>query len=89
MGALHRDGSCISRVESGHPLGILVMDEPRQQEAEFESVRALYAELAHVGHTTQVIVASSASDAELEALLNGVQVHLIKTHGTHMFTVDE
>jgi hypothetical protein len=74
---------------TGHPLGILIMDEPRQQEAEFDSVKALYAQLARVAETTQVIVASSASDVELTQLLDGLPVHLIKTIGAHMFTVTE
>lgn len=74
---------------TGHPLGILILDEPRQQEAEFESVKALYSELARVAETTQVIVASSASDDEMTKLLDGLPVHLIRTAGTHMFTVTE
>jgi hypothetical protein len=74
---------------TGHPLGVLIIDEPRQQEAEVASVRALYVELANVAESTQVIVASSASDAELAELLAEVPVHLIATTGDHMFALAE
>jgi hypothetical protein len=70
----------------GSSLGILILDEPRQQEAEFSSVRALYAELADVAMFTQVIVASSADDDDMAQLLDGVEAHLIVNPGTHMFS---
>lgn len=70
----------------GSSLGILILDEPRQQEAEFSSVRALYAELADVAMSTQVIVASSADDDDMAQLLDGVEAHLIVNPGTHMFS---
>lgn len=71
--------------ENGSPLGVLVLDEPRQQEAEVTSVRALYTELAEVAGATQVIVASSADDREMAALLDGLDANLIANEGTHMF----
>jgi predicted ATPase len=72
--------------ENGSSLGILILDEPRQQEAEFSSVRALYAELADVARSTQVIVASSADDHDMAQLLEGLDVNLIANVGTHMFS---
>lgn len=72
--------------ETGSSLGILILDEPRQQEAEFSSVRALYAELADVARSTQVIVASSADDHDMAQLLEGLDVNLIANVGTHMFS---
>jgi len=70
---------------TGASLGVLIMDEPRQQEAEFSSVRALYAELAEVSRSTQVIVASSADSQEMEQLLAGLTVNLVANVGGHMF----
>jgi hypothetical protein len=71
---------------SGSPLGVLIMDEPRQQEADFSSVRALYVELAEVATSTQVIVASSAGDQEISQLLDGLNVNLISNLGAHLFS---
>lgn len=75
-----------ARESNGSPLGILILDEPRQQEAEFESVKALYAELSEVGYNTQVIVASSAHDGEMSELIEGIEANLIANQGTHMFS---
>lgn len=72
--------------ETGNPLGVLILDEPRQQEANFESVRALYAELGDTATNTQVIVASSASREEMTRLIAGVNARLIENSGTHMFS---
>ncbi|MFE6965661.1 hypothetical protein ACFVAJ_11120 [Agromyces sp. NPDC057679] len=71
---------------TGSSLGVLILDEPRQQEAEFSSVRALYAELAQVSHGTQVIVASSADSQEMNQLLAGLNVNLVANVGEHMFS---
>jgi hypothetical protein len=77
----------IQGLDSANPLGILIMDEPRQQEAEISSVRALYQELAQTAGGTQVIVASSAPAAELDDLLLGLVAHRISGGGSHMFGV--
>lgn len=71
--------------EAANPLGVLIMDEPRQQEAEISSVRALYEELAETATGTQVIVASSAPAGELDDLLRGLPAHRIVGVGSHMF----
>lgn len=71
--------------ETGAPMGVLILDEPRQQEAEFASVRALYSALAEVSLATQVIVASSADNREVAQLLAGLNANLITNQGNHMF----
>lgn len=71
-----------------NPLGILMIDEPRQQEADFGSVRALYGALATAAASTQVIVASSASDADLTQLLEGLAANRIRGYGARMLRTD-
>ena len=75
----------VQGIEAANPLGVLIMDEPRQQEAEISSVRALYQELAEAATGTQVIVASSAPPGELDDLLRDLQAHRITGAGSHMF----
>lgn len=70
--------------QRAHDFGFLIMDEPRQQEARLESVRALYEALAEVGSHSQVIVASSASSRELDQLLDGLLVNRISAVTPHM-----
>lgn len=75
-----------STTASAHYLGALLIDEPRQQEAELSSVRALYQALAATATHTQVIVASSAASTELDSLLEGLAVHRIRAHGARMLS---
>lgn len=70
--------------DRAHSFGFLIMDEPRQQEASLDSVRALYQSLSEVGVNAQVIVASSASSSELDQLLDGLQVNRITAASPHM-----
>lgn len=70
--------------DRAHDFGFLIMDEPRQQEARLESVRALYTSLAEVGAHSQVIVASSASRTDLDHLLDGLVVNRITAGTPHM-----
>ena len=71
---------------SSHPIGFLILDEPRQQEAELTSVRALYVSLEALAETTQVIVASSAGATDLAGLLAGLNVNRITATSSHMLT---
>ena len=78
----------VNEIDGAKPLGVLIMDEPRQQEAEMTSVRALYQELAAAAAGSQVIVASSAPAHELDDLLSGLPAHRLPGGGTHMFSAD-
>jgi len=75
-------------VPGGNLLGTLIMDEPRQQEAARESVVALYRELAEVGNSQQVIVASSADSKDLSLALEGLDVQRIRTADLHILTAN-
>ena len=75
-----------AELEQSHRWGFLVMDEPRQQEAELESVGSLYAALSRVAEHSQVIVASSAAPAELDQLLGGLSARRIASRRAHMFS---
>lgn len=70
-----------------HPLGTLIMDEPRQQEAALGSVTALYRELSLIGEDQQVIVASSADRSDLEISLQGLRVNRITTDRAHILSL--
>ena len=70
--------------DQAHPLGTLIMDEPRQQEAALGSVAALYRELAEIGTDQQVIVASSANRIDLETSLEGLTVNRIASDREHV-----
>lgn len=72
--------------DTSHQIGFLILDEPRQQEAELSSVRALYTSLEAVAQTTQVIVASSAGASDLAELLEGLDVNRITATSAHMLT---
>jgi len=74
---------CSMRAQA-HPLGTLIMDEPRQQEAALGSVAALYQELAEIGNDQQVIVASSANRIDLQASLEGLSVNRIMSDQDHV-----
>jgi hypothetical protein len=74
---------CASR-STARPLGTLIMDEPRQQEAARNSVSALYRELSEVGRHQQVIVASSADTVDLDFSLEGLEVTRIRATSGHV-----
>lgn len=76
----------VNETVGARPLGVLIIDEPRQQEADAASVRALYRELAVAAEGSQVIVASSAPRPELDELLTGLAAHRLPGTGTHMFS---
>ena len=76
----------VNETVGARPLGVLIIDEPRQQEADAASVRALYRELAVAAEGSQVIVASSAPRPELDELLTGLAAHRLPGAGTHMFS---
>lgn len=69
-----------------NPLGTLIMDEPRQQEAALGSVSALYRELANIGEDQQVIVASSADKVDLAKSLDGLPVNQIGSEEEHVLS---
>lgn len=73
--------------ERSQDFGFLIMDEPRQQEARLESVRALYTALADLGTHSQIIVASSASSTELDGLLSGLAVNRITASTPRMLSL--
>lgn len=74
---------CAAR-SAAKPLGTLIMDEPRQQEAARSSVSALYRELSEIGRHQQVIVASSADTVDLDFSLNGLEVTRIRATNAHV-----
>jgi hypothetical protein len=67
--------------DTAHP-GLLILDEPGQQDIQDESLRALFARLAvSASYGQQVIVATSKSPAETEALLGGTDARLLDVKG--------
>ncbi|HKB51662.1 MAG TPA: hypothetical protein VKC63_09545 [Solirubrobacterales bacterium] len=69
------------RFETAHP-GLLVLDEPGQQEVREESLAALFRRLARSAeYNQQVIVATSKSGAAIASMLNGAEASLTEIEG--------
>ena len=76
-----------TRSPSGHHAGLLVFDEPRQQETAHESLAALVQELrVTTAEGNQVLYATSASANELEPILAQVQHYRMPTPGVHLLS---
>ncbi len=68
----------VSEEQAGNHLGLLIFDEPRQQETAPESYRELLQEAAEQGNKgSQIIFATSESRAGLLAMLKGANYHLV------------
>ncbi len=66
---------------SGHP-GLLVFDEPRQQETERVSLAGLLGRAASAGERgAQIVFATSEERAELEPMLRGLKYKIISFDG--------
>lgn len=67
--------------ETSHP-GLLILDEPGQQEVEIESLEALLHRLASATtYGQQVIVASSKEPTAIRSLLTGTEATLVQLDG--------
>ena len=70
---------------TGHHAGLLVFDEPRQQETAMSSLTALITELgaaAQLGN--QILYATSGNQAELNTVLADVPHHRLPSPGGHL-----
>lgn len=75
--------------DTNHPQ-ILVMDEPRQQEAAELSVAGLFSEAERVaGKGAQILIATSERLESVEAALHNKQCQLIKFDGRLIRRMDE
>lgn len=72
---------------TSHPLGILILDEPRQQETDRRSLRSFLQRLHQNRERAQIIYATSEARAELDLLLEGVEYTRIDGTGTHLITL--
>jgi hypothetical protein len=68
----------VGEEQGGNHLGLLILDEPKQQETAKESYRQLLHEAAEQGQRgSQIIIATSEESASLTAMLDGTQYNLI------------
>jgi hypothetical protein len=68
----------VGEEQGGNHLGLLILDEPKQQETAQESYRQLLHEAAEQGQRgSQIIIATSEESASLTAMLDGTQYNLI------------
>jgi hypothetical protein len=77
----------LSRFEETNHLGLLVLDEPRQQETKRESFAEFFKRAADADkHNQQVIVATSENSSTLDGLLNGLRHSYIQFTGAKVLT---
>jgi hypothetical protein len=68
----------VGEEQGGNHLGLLILDEPKQQETAQESYRQLLHEAAEQGQRgSQIIIATSEESASLTAMLDGTEYNLI------------
>lgn len=71
-----------TKSETGHHVGRLVFDEPRQQETALSALSALITELgAAAQQGTQILYATSGDQAELNGALAGVPHRAARSQG--------
>jgi hypothetical protein len=76
-----------TRSPSGHHAGLLIFDEPRQQETAHTSLAALIQELrVTTGEGNQVLYATSGNVNELEPILEGVDHFRMPAPGQHLLS---
>ena len=74
-----------TRSVTGHHAGLLVFDEPRQQETAMSSLSALITELgAAAQQGNQILYATSGDQAELNTVLAGVPHERLPAPGNHL-----
>lgn len=71
-------------VPSGRHLGILILDEPRQQETDRRSLSAFLQRLNHDSGLAQVVYATSEDAAVLNKLLEGIPHTRLSAEGSHL-----
>lgn len=71
----------------GRSFGVLVLDEPRQQETNRESLAALLRRLNNDQGMSQILYATSERPDELSALLAGLEYTTIPAAGPHLLTL--
>lgn len=69
---------------SGNRSGIMMLDEPRQQETQHTSLRAFLRRLSANAGITQTIYATSEDPAVLVDLLSGLEVYQLAHSGEHL-----
>jgi prefoldin subunit 5 len=70
---------------TGHHAGLLIFDEPRQQETAMSSLSALITELgAAAQQGSQILYATSGDEVELNAVLVGVPHYRLPAPGNHL-----
>ncbi len=74
--------------EIGHSLGLLVLDEPRQQETEHQSLAAFLSRLDSDRGIGQILYATSEDPDVLHDLLSGIIYNQLPSTGPNLLTLD-
>jgi hypothetical protein len=74
---------------TGHHPGLLIFDEPRQQETAKVSLAALIRRLGIVGgNGNQILYATSEDPRELDSFLEGIPHSRLRAPGRHLLSLD-
>lgn len=68
----------------GHHAGLLMLDEPRQQETDRESLAAFLRRLGDDADSSQIIYATSERAEILDELFTGITHVRLETSGPHL-----
>lgn len=72
---------------SGHHPGLLIFDEPRQQEAARQSMASLVSRLGNAALSgAQILYATSEATEDLESFLTGISYTRLPAQGPHLLT---
>lgn len=75
-----------SRTEQGRHPGLLVLDEPRQQEVDRKDVMAFIERLSASSASGQIIYVTSEDVEMVTEALEGREVHFLPSVGNHLFS---
>jgi hypothetical protein len=75
--------------DRGHHLGLMVLDEPRQQETDPESLAAFLNRLGRDSRLGQVLFATSQDSEALAPLLQTIQHHSLPASGPHLLLINK
>lgn len=75
-----------TRTENGRHPGLLVLDEPRQQEVDRIDVMAFIKRLAETSAAGQIIYVTSEEKDMVTEALTGRAVHFLPSEGNHLFS---